>query len=74
MYIPPLGRKPMFGPLYQLNCPFLQCLWSIVAAILHLGNLEFKGTGHQGLASFEEPDQARTVAKVYTNYTLSPNT
>ena len=34
-----------------------------MAAILHLGNLEFKGSGHIQ-ASFEDPEQARTVAKV----------
>ena len=41
-----------------------------MAAILHLGNLEFKGSGNQNLASFEEPEQAHTVAKVlHTVYT-----
>ena len=36
-----------------------------MGAILHLGNLEFRGNG-QTQASFEDPEQAHTVAKVYT--------
>ena len=35
-----------------------------MAAILHLGNLEFKGNG-QTQSSFEDPEQARVVAKVH---------
>ena len=46
-----------------LSVLLFQCLWSIVAAILHLGNLEFKGNG-QTQASFQDLEQARTVAKV----------
>ena len=34
-----------------------------MAAILHLGNLEFRGNG-QTQASFQDEEQARTVAKV----------
>ena len=46
----------------------VQCLWSVVAAVLHLGDLEFKGNG-QTHASFQDPEQALTVAKVYTIHT-----
>ena len=35
-----------------------------MGAILHLGNLEFRGNG-QTQASFEQPEQAHTVAKVH---------
>ena len=48
-----------------LHLLLLQCLWSVVAAILHLGNLEFRGNGGTP-ASFQDEEQARTVAKVYT--------
>ena len=37
-----------------------------MAAILHLGNLEFRGNG-QTMADFQDPAQARTVAKVRIN-------
>lgn len=41
----------------------VRCLWSIVAAILHLGNVDFKGNS-QGHGNFEDPSQAHTVAKL----------
>jgi myosin-1 len=41
----------------------VKCLWSVVAAVLHLGDLEFKGNG-QTHASFQDPEQALTVAKL----------
>ena len=38
-----------------------------MAAILHLGNVDFKGNSHSH-SSFEDPSQAETIAKVYIIY------
>ena len=64
---------PRYIYVWYVQCAVpggVQCLWSVVAAVLHLGDLEFRGNG-QTHASFQDPEQALTVAKVYTIRKLS---
>lgn len=48
-----------------------QSLWSVVAAILHLGDIGYAGDGH-GMAKFVDTTRADNVAKVTVRNTKDP--